>query len=576
MVEFLKKSKHILCVLSLFFFPSLLLLKLSDIFQVSEAREGSVVKAILEENTWVLPLRSSFAVPSKPPLFHWFGAALATVFGNYNEFYLRLPSLLAAVGTLVVVAIYAFRVAGPLAAIFAPAILSTMYGFSRLASDGRVDMLFCFFITSATLVGLKGVNEKLTSRDRLLIAILSGLATLSKGPTGLVIPLLIVLGSRFALKGLAGIREIIGFEWLLAPVIAIPWYLLAFSKVGGSFFDRQIIFENLTRFVGGEGIQEKSSLFYLPHLVGQGAPWSILFAVYIFFLGRDSYSRTRGFNRNNRFLPLDKKVSQAIVNQLIWFGVLMVLLTLSAGKRRAYLVLCLPSIALILAFRFSTAMEQIGHGTAIPALLRKHRYLLVSWGILVCLLGLIPGLIIFGVRAPESLLKLAPSLSKVLSNLSAVSIRGGWMLLIMFLLLTSSSLALWIVGVVKERPKYLGYALVIFLNLTVTFYTQCWLSYKSITHSYKRIGLRLTTLIPSDVKLNLIKEPRDESFDVLLFYYGRGVNLFDPKKTPTTPGLYLTRKDWFDEHRSVNIKELLNDSRPVDKAGAEIELIAVE
>lgn len=576
MVEFLKKSKHILCVLSLFLLTSLLLLKLSDIFQVSEAREGSVVKAILEDNAWALPLRSSFAVPSKPPLFHWIGAVLATLFGNYNEFYLRLPSLLASLGTLIVVALYAYRVAGPISAVFAPAILSTMYGFSRLASDGRVDMLFCFFITSATLVGLKGVNEKLASRDKFLIAALAGFATLSKGPTGLVIPILIVLCSRFALKGVSGLREVLGFQWLLAPAIALPWYLIALGHGGESFFNRQIIFENLTRFTGGDGIQEKGSLFYLPHLLGQGAPWSVLFVIYLFFLVRDSYSRTGGFNRTNRFLPVDKKISQAIVNQLIWFCVLLVLLTLSAGKRRAYLMLCLPSIALVLAFRFSTAMEQIGYLSAFPALIRKHRYLLISWGILIGLVGVIPGLVIFGVDAPESLLKLAPSLGAVLSNLSAVSIRGGWTLLLLFLALTGSSLFLWIVGAVKERPKFMGYALVIFLNLTITFYTQCWLSYKSLSHSYKRIGLRLATLIPTDTKLNLIKEPRDESFDVLLYYYGRGVNLFNPAQIPTAPGLYLTRRDWLNQHRATNLRELITDSRPVDKSGAEIELIAVE
>jgi len=62
-------------------------------------------------------------------------------------------------------------------------------------------------------------------------------------------------------------------------------------------------------------------------------------------------------------------------------------------------------------------------------------------------------------------------------------------------------------------------------------------------------------------------------FDVLLFYYGRKVSLFDPKKTPTAPGLYLTRKSWLEEHRTANIKEILTDSRPVDKEEAEIKLI---
>jgi 4-amino-4-deoxy-L-arabinose transferase-like glycosyltransferase len=574
-IIFNKKNHPLLIIVGVFFFVSLALLKLSDIFQVSEAREGSVVKAILKDHNWILPLRSSFALPSKPLLFHWIGATFANIAGSYDEFLLRFPSLLAGLGTLLSVSIYARRIGGNNAGLFAPAILSTMYGFSRMSSDGRVDMLFCFFLTTATLYGLKGVNEKITSRERYIIGILMGLATLSKGPIGIIVPLVVILASRLSLKGFSAWKEVIGFELLLSFVIAAPWYYLAYLQVGDIFVDRQLIFENVERFFGGEGIAEKSSWFYFIHIFGQGAPWSILFFIYLFFLGRDSYIKGQGINRNNRFLPGDKKVSQAIINCLLWFGVLLLALTLSAGKRRAYLLLCLPSIALILAFRFSTALEQFGGTHALVGLIRKHRYHLLTWGILIIMIGLVPGITLFGVGTPDSLIKIWPIVGAAVSTLKAVSIRGGWTLIILFSFLSASTIGLWIWGMTKQNPKLLGYSIVLFLNLTITLYTQTGLSFKSVTHSYKRIGYRLATVIKPDKTLTIVKKPSDESFDVLLFYYGRGVDLFDPGRLPKKPGLYLVRKNWLDANPNPHFTVVFTETRPSDDEGEEVVLMYV-
>ena len=66
----------------------------------SEAREAQVIEVILRSNEWVLPLRNGI-IPSKPPLFHWTGAALALIAGGVSEFLARLPSHLYALGVLV-------------------------------------------------------------------------------------------------------------------------------------------------------------------------------------------------------------------------------------------------------------------------------------------------------------------------------------------------------------------------------------------------------------------------------------------------------------------------------------------
>jgi 4-amino-4-deoxy-L-arabinose transferase-like glycosyltransferase len=482
---------------------------------------------------------------------------------------------------LIAVSRYAANIAGPVAGAVAPAILATMYGFSRLSEDGRVDMLYAFFVTAATLVGLKGVNEKISRKERLLIALFSGLAILAKGPTGVVLPILIIFFSRVALKGFSAYKEILSWELLLAPLIALPWYLMAFSQGGDGFINRQLIFENLARFTGGDGVNEKDSLFYLPHLIGQGAPWSILFLLYLFFLAKSSFIRVSGLkfklNRANRFLPVDKKIAQGIINCLRWLGILLTLLTLSAGKRRAYLLLTLPAISLILSLRLSTALEMLERRGGIRMLVQKYRYQLLSWGILVLLIAILPGITLLGyaISDPEILADLFPKAGKLLLGFRAVSIRGGWTLAALLGALVSISFLSWLWGVLICSSRALGIGLYCFLTLCITFYTQCWLAYKGTTHSYKRVGFRLATVIPQTTALTVIKTPRDESFDVLLFYFGRDVRMHDPAQPVKEPGLYLTRKAWLNDNASSNMRRVLEDYRPAERPGEEIQLVQV-
>src|SRR5512139_5716 len=73
-----------------------------------EPREGLVVWQMTHDGGWILPRRdgpTGLELPSKPPLFHWLGAATSLAHGSTDEWSIRFPSaLLSLIGLLCVFA----------------------------------------------------------------------------------------------------------------------------------------------------------------------------------------------------------------------------------------------------------------------------------------------------------------------------------------------------------------------------------------------------------------------------------------------------------------------------------------
>jgi len=551
---------------------------LSEVFQVSEAREGFVIHEILSSGEWILPLRNGEFVPSKPPLFHWLGAALIKIFNGSasSEFFLRLPSFLASIALLFVVGSYAKKAATESAAILSVCFLSSMYGFGRLAGDGRVDMLFTLFTIWACLTGFEIIKAGSPVAQKIILkfSLLVALSVLAKGPLGFALPLLTLGTGWAAIHGIRSLRGLLRWQFIIGPLLAFPWYLAAYLRGESAFVERQIFFENIQRFFGGEGVNEKTSIFYLPHLIGQGAPWSILFFLYLFFLARETYRR-RGKFTNNNLLPREAKL-ETLLN-LLMFGVVLVILTASAGKRRGYLLLTLPSMALVLALRFSSTYERLKREGKLIPILTRFRYQTLSWGILIWILAIFPGLIPIFVDSRDATIldSVTPRASEFFSNLDAAIIRGGDIYPALYFGISLSSLGLWLYGHKKRSLPIASSAALLVAYLLTIFYIQVWLTMKGYSHTYKRLALRIATTVPSEVPLTIVKTRADESFDGLFFYLKRHMTILDPSKQISERGLYLARQEWLKTQNETSSEIFFSGGRRVDKKGKELVLFEV-
>jgi hypothetical protein len=338
-------------------------------FDKGEPREALAVQDIVQRGEWLVPLKLD-TIPSKPPLMHWSAAAVAKLTGSLTEATVRFPSAFYA--TLGVLLLYRLgrQIFDAKTALLGAVILATMMVYQDQALSARVDMTLCFFVT-ASLVLFYGLYRGSLEQPVwfYVFYIVLGFATLAQGPLGIALPGLV-----------GGFLILVERRWdqarkfclhpgvVLTVVLATGWYVVAVTRGGEGFFDRQIMEENLSRFVGGSG-HSRPVYYYIPYLFSQSMPWSL----FLPFLLWDIFKT--GLRPGNGALFLK-----------LWFVVMFAFFSLSVGKRPVYLLPLYPSLALLLAAWFYTApaagKTRIGiyRGIAAIAVLTGAVLLLVSFG----------------------------------------------------------------------------------------------------------------------------------------------------------------------------------------------------
>lgn len=537
--------RYLAIALAVYSALQLTFLGLAPISGSSEAREAQVIDTIIRDHEWILPLRNGI-IPSKPPLFHWLGALASGAAGEVSEFTARLPSHLAALGILLFSSIAGFRIAqfgqtveGELhaerVALLTPAILTVLYGFHQLSSQAMVDMTFSFFLWGSisslfiTDADLWRRERRLSSSSRVLFWIFMAGAVLARGPVGLALPLFIIVTTACCVGDLRStLREVARptFGWL-AFIIPLAWYFAAYLKGGESFIARQLLFENVQRFVGGEKINTESWWFYFPSLLRTSAPWGILMVIGVaFYLRRaPSLSYPGGFKRFT-VAPTVALIAGAF------------LFSLSSGKRHSYMLPLQPFIALQCALLFSMFLER--HG--LPMRERFWRYTrrlesLLSTLLIVALIALgAAHLIDWGQHPLEEIVKF---------SCSALTMRIAIVTLI----------ALTTATILKRGGTTLPYARVWgLLILLMTFGVSAGNAVKGTLKGWPVMTEHLLLAAGGAEQIVVIKDTFDEYFDPIFYYAHRPLQIASEKEgiTRCTGGsVYVARRSWIERNPNL-------------------------
>ena len=331
-------SRKILLTLALLL-SILPVLGLAKISGSSEAREAHVARVIMQTGEWILPDRNGY-VPSKPVLHHWLISIVSYIPGEVSEFTARLPAALLGILLIVYITSYVSSLTRLNLAVFSGLVLISCYGFFRMLFSSMVDLTFAFFCTVAMLTAVKPLTEEtdLPAASWNRFFFFSGLATLAKGPLGLILPCLfagvfyiVMRGFKSALKNCLKPK----ISWLIWVALALPWYVLAYLKSQAAFLERQLLFENLERFTGGQHINAEPFWFYLPSFISRMAPWSILilFAGILLLGARNAALKPQ--------LKLIKAFSLSLLSAVLFFS-------LASGKRHSYLLPLFPVFTVLL------------------------------------------------------------------------------------------------------------------------------------------------------------------------------------------------------------------------------------
>jgi 4-amino-4-deoxy-L-arabinose transferase-like glycosyltransferase/Icc-related predicted phosphoesterase len=319
------------------------------------SRTAEIARETLEGGHWLAPRREGELETEKPPLYMWLVAATGAATGRIGALESRLPAAIASFATLLVVYFWVRKRRGATLALSAVAFLAVGQLFLELARLSRVDALFAFLVTVSVLLAHEA--ERTTLKRGLWLSVSSGvalaLAMLAKSPLLALVLHLAAIGGFYGFdlaveKPWQGKRAwLVCLKRYLAPPASVPpilacllfaiWLVPFYRSITPEEWDRvwhQFMFENVERGLTGSDKKE-TILFYLPRLLGQAAPSSLL-AILLLVPLRSLVSPDPEARRFQRFAQC-------------WWLFPFIVLSVAQGKQARYLLPLLPGLAVAAA-----------------------------------------------------------------------------------------------------------------------------------------------------------------------------------------------------------------------------------
>lgn len=314
-------------------------LGLRDMWYPDEPDIAEVAQSMYVSGDWVAPRRMGVIWVDYPPMIYWVGSISSHLLGGMTEFALRLPIALSAILLVLVTCGVVSRWFDPRTGLWSGFVLATFTEFVFEAICYRTDMLFASFIGIGVLVYAAGAGERPRWLLRVAGFALLGLAVLSKGPLGLLLPGLVLTLWHGARREWRRLLELAPLA-LVAIAVALPWYVACARAMGVETFLGEILAQNFERFQSGFRGHGQPLYYYLTEIWFDLIPWALLLPFAIWWVVRSGLWR-------NRYLQL----------ALWWFGAFFVFLTLAETKRLVYMLPAYPAAAMLLG-RYFTAIGE--------------------------------------------------------------------------------------------------------------------------------------------------------------------------------------------------------------------------
>lgn len=306
------------------------------LLEPDEGRNAEVAREMLSLHDWITPHYDTLPYLDKPAVFFWLVAGSFRVLG-LSETAARLPSALAALGTVLLIWLLARRMFNERSGWFAGIIFATSPLVMVFARVVIFDMLLTFLVavTLAAFWLSRSSDRPRRGLDCLMFAA-AGLATITKGPVGFILPLLTILVYAALQRRFSEMKRL---AWppgiLLFLAVSLPWFVAV--SIRNPDFPRYAFWnESVLRFTTGHAHRGGSFFYYIPVFLVGFLPWSfpLLFA---------GINHIRGWKR----LREANAAPRAFL--LAWALVTFVFFSLSHSKLPAYFLPAVPALALLLA-----------------------------------------------------------------------------------------------------------------------------------------------------------------------------------------------------------------------------------
>lgn len=352
---------------------------------------------------WLIPDFGGIPRVKKPPLGYWLIAATNLATGRADAFAARLPSAVSAALLCGLIGWWGSRWYGRRAGLAAAFVQATSLWALTYGRKAEVDVTLCLLTAAALALALTGSPTEAAGRRRWRWAgvwTLAGIGWLGKFhfvPTLIFAPLAVhlILARRqgngaFALSpiGIAAF-VVLAAPWTLWMALSVPaatdaWIMQTAGRVGGA-------------------LGARSLAFYPAELLLLTLPWT---PCWLWALSKtlprhgrvaiDGWTKCRG-NRVDRRLRAAWRtiVGRNVAGRsaaagrrfdrdlfpAVWLGTTIVVLSLSLGRHRHYLLPALPACSLLAGRALSVALTLATNGRTFGGRLRGRRAAALTWSL---------------------------------------------------------------------------------------------------------------------------------------------------------------------------------------------------
>jgi len=306
-----------------------------DLWNPDEPRYAEVALEMRATGDWFVPHLNGRVYSEKPPLHFWAIALASSIPGLPIEVAARLPALVAVIASLLLVVSIGHRLFDPGTGLLAGLIFLSASKILWQGRIGQIDMTLTALMLAALFAFVCGMVERRPELHRWFF-LFAGLATLAKGPVGLLPPLIgIVL---FALA--TGRRQLLAemripTGLLIWAAVVLAWLVPAGWIGGRGYLETIVLRQNVTRYAE-PWHHFQPWYYYLEAIVVDFFPWSFFLPGAVWIGLRRTAGETR---RGVHFL-----LASALAT-LVFFSV-------SPAKRTVYVVPMYPLLAIAIAAAF--------------------------------------------------------------------------------------------------------------------------------------------------------------------------------------------------------------------------------
>ena len=338
----------------LYFFYSFWQLPL---FPPDEPKYTFAALKMLETGDYFTPYFNCEIRLEKPIFTYWAVVTSYKIFG-VSDWAARIPTFIFMSALLITLFHVVKKEFGVNIAIFSTLFFATNFQIYLYSKAVVPEPYLLVFNTISTLYLYFGIRD--SNKAHVFLAYLfSGLAFLTKGPLGVIIPFGINIPFFFVRKNFKELlRILLNLPGIVVFVFVNFWYFVMLKLHGMNFINEFFILHNLKRFSGAASMHLYPFYYYVPVILASWFFWLPFMPNFARYLVKPKFNETEKF--------------------LVWWSFFVFLLfSVSKNKLHHYIIIMHPPFAILMALAYEKFTEKKFFSNVVILLLLSLELLLL-------------------------------------------------------------------------------------------------------------------------------------------------------------------------------------------------------